>query len=788
MHKQILAITLATLCLIHYHSEAATYTVINTNNLGIGSLRQAILSANANPGSDSIVFNITGAGVHSIVLLSPLPALTDTVFIEGSTQAGWVAGQPVIELVGNVAGFGVNGFEVATPSQIKHLLINGFDGHGIHISGTGGAFVVGCSIGLNSDGVSATNGNDGAGIFIDNVANNFIGGAGATLRNIVSGNAGAGILIQGSAATGNEIRGNYIGTDFTGMTAIPNGNTGVTLSGCNLNKVGLPMAGQGNVISGNSMANVVIVFATGPDNLVQNNLIGLNATGDAVVSGSFTPTGIRLASSVGATIGGSVPLTRNVVAGHLNEGIKVINNLWYLRIEGNYIGTDASGQVTLGGHSMAGILLTSAYCAFIGGDTPAMGNVISGNQGDGIRIDVTPAATRQPARAAGCGEIVSIHHNLIGIAADGVTALGNGGHGVSVLGAGIAVIGSEFFGGNTIAYNTGTGVLVCDDTLAHVAANAIFDNGGLGIDLTVDVACVGDGVTGNDVDDLDAGPNDLLNMPVLTSAVGDSVNTMTVTGSLNTTPGIFRDILVYGNDTCDPSGSGEGRFFLGSFSVIPDAGGNVAFSETFTTIRPFNSNWLLTATHNRGLVRTSEFTPCLPIDSTFCGSGNGSCYAAVGNSTPGCENGDCCNLVCDVDPYCCDNEWDSLCAIQALQICGNSGNEQSGDCFTPNPSPGCYDLACVAFVCEADPFCCDTEWDALCAQAALANCPVLCPGDIQFVTPGIVDVEDLLFLLAAWGETGPPRPRADLDPPPTGDNVVNVNDLLYLLAAWGPCP
>ncbi|MCZ6834671.1 MAG: hypothetical protein O7G85_02760 [Planctomycetota bacterium] len=159
-----------------------------------------------------------------------------------------------------------------------------------------------------------------------------------------------------------------------------------------------------------------------------------------------------------------------------------------------------------------------------------------------------------------------------------------------------------------------------------------------------------------------------------------------------------------------------------------------------------------------------------------------------GNGTRGCETGDCCNTICDIDPYCCDVVWDDQCAIEAAQFCANGGNETSGDCFTNNGTPGCYSLPCTQTICEVDPYCCNTQWDQLCADQALTLCSPACPGDIPFVTPGIVDVEDLLLLLGSWGDTGPPRPRADLDPAPTGDNVVNVNDLLYLLASWGNCP
>src|SRR5436190_6264800 len=64
----------------------STFTVINTNDSGAGSLRQAILDANTNLGLDTICFNIPGSGVHTISLTSALPPIADPVFIDGYTQ------------------------------------------------------------------------------------------------------------------------------------------------------------------------------------------------------------------------------------------------------------------------------------------------------------------------------------------------------------------------------------------------------------------------------------------------------------------------------------------------------------------------------------------------------------------------------------------------------------------------------------------------------------------------------------------------------------------------------
>ena len=76
-----------------------TFTVTNTNDSGAGSLRKAILDANANVGTDAIAFNIPGSGVRTINLLSQLSNLSDPVIIERTTQPGF-SGTPIIEING----------------------------------------------------------------------------------------------------------------------------------------------------------------------------------------------------------------------------------------------------------------------------------------------------------------------------------------------------------------------------------------------------------------------------------------------------------------------------------------------------------------------------------------------------------------------------------------------------------------------------------------------------------------------------------------------------------------
>src|SRR5258708_1101639 len=117
-----------------------TFTVTNTNDSGPGSLRQAILDANAHAGADMIVFTIPGAGVNTIAPASALPTITDPVTIDGTTQPGF-AGSPIIELSGAIAG-PANGLNItAGSSTVLGLVINRFKGGNNPSSSGNGIFL-----------------------------------------------------------------------------------------------------------------------------------------------------------------------------------------------------------------------------------------------------------------------------------------------------------------------------------------------------------------------------------------------------------------------------------------------------------------------------------------------------------------------------------------------------------------------------------------------------------------------------------------------------------------------
>jgi hypothetical protein len=100
--------------------------------------------------------------------------------------------------------------------------------------------------------------------------------------------------------------------------------------------------------------------------------------------------------------------------------------------------------------------------------------------------------------------------------------------------------------------------------------------------------------------------------------------------------------------------------------------------------------------------------------------GEGNCFFA--NDVPGCDDEECCNKVCNQDVFCCDTQWDSECAEIANDLCGKSDCPGFGDCFENNGSLSCDDEACCNAVCDIDPFCCLDLWDGICAQEAFALC------------------------------------------------------------------
>ena len=265
-----------------------TYTVSSLADFGDGSLRAAMTSVNGDPAGspDEIDFSIAGV----IKLTSgALPAITNTVKIDGTTGPGF-ATAPVVEIDNN--GFAGLTFNGASNSTLASLSIVNANGAGVTLNGTlsgglepGTGFnitVVGNYIGLALDGSVAAN--TGYGLFANNSTSDTIGGTAALERNVISGNGAGGIQIvigtgEGFGEEGASILGNFIGTDPTGTAAAGNQGNGITLlSILGGNTVGGTTPGAGNIIAFNSQSGVAIESGTGilSNSIFSNGSMGIN--------------------------------------------------------------------------------------------------------------------------------------------------------------------------------------------------------------------------------------------------------------------------------------------------------------------------------------------------------------------------------------------------------------------------------------------------------------------------------------------------------------------------------
>ncbi|WP_029630673.1 DUF4347 domain-containing protein, partial [Zavarzinella formosa] len=267
-----------------------TFIVSNNGDSGAGSLRQAILDANTNPGTDAISFAIPGSGPQTIQPATPFPAVTDQVFMDASTQPGY-AGAPLINIDGSLAGSGANGLVLALGSDgslIRGLAINRFAGDGILITGLGNDTIAGNYIGTNSAGTTGL-GNGSAGIELNGASGNTIGGNTATQGNLIVGNGGNGITVTGS---NNIVLGNVIGMALDGVTPFGNGGAGVVVDGLLItganNVIGGVAAGDGNIIANNAGDGVKTLGLLSTNNAIignsmfANGQLGIDLNGDGV--------------------------------------------------------------------------------------------------------------------------------------------------------------------------------------------------------------------------------------------------------------------------------------------------------------------------------------------------------------------------------------------------------------------------------------------------------------------------------------------------------------------------
>ena len=365
--------------------------------------------------------------------------------LDGSTSVGNLSYGVI--LLNGVTGNVIGGTD---PSSGNVISSNG-QGVGIIGPNSTGNLVAGNIIGLDASGVSPK-GNLQLGVFLNGASGNTIGGSTSGSGNVISGNTGVGLELFGAGSSGNLVAGNLVGLDATGSTttgptgqSLGNSTFGIQIQDAGFNTIGGTTPGSRNVVSGNRQAGIALSGSRAAFNVVQGNYVGLDANG-SVALGNLAD-GILLDNAPANLIGGTSASSRNVISANHGSGVEVLGvGSLYDQILANYIGTDASGLLALG-NGQSGILIDSAPGVVVGGTIDALGNVISGNGRDGVRV--------VGSRSSG----TQILGNRIGIGSDGRTDLGNGNDGVLLDSAVAVTIGGTAVGsGNVISGNAGAGV------------------------------------------------------------------------------------------------------------------------------------------------------------------------------------------------------------------------------------------------------------------------------------------------------------------------------------------
>ncbi len=326
--------------------------------------------------------------------------LISGVATTGNAVEGNLIGTDVTGSVGlgNSTGIEIETAELNTIGGTVPAAANVISGNGIGVAIAGDSNTVQRNlIGLDKSGTSDL-GNSNQGVLIDGGSENEVGTVGH--GNVISGGnneaVGAGVTIAGPAATGNTVRDNLIGTDPTGTGAISNEGGGVSIeAGADSNRIGGPLAGQGNVISGNDDFGLQISGSGTSENSAEGNLIGLSLDGASDL-GNIGP-GVRIDAAPGTTIGSAdssvdaaTPGARNVISGNA-VGLEVANAAQGREIKGNFIGTSLDGSDGTVGNDGDGIRLFNSGSdpdeVAIGGPLAGEANRIFFNGDAGVSIE-----------------------------------------------------------------------------------------------------------------------------------------------------------------------------------------------------------------------------------------------------------------------------------------------------------------------------------------------------------------------------------------------------------------
>jgi hypothetical protein len=376
----------------------------------------------------------------------------------GNLIGGDVPGAGNLIMSNGAQGIAVYGYQVTSPTDPSIVIDNTSEGD----------LIQGNIIGADETGTLPFP-NQSDGVLINDSIGDTIGGTTTLARNVIYDNNGNGINLA-FLSDSDAVLGNDIGIGADDETGIGNHGSGVLLDGSSNDTIGGTVAGAGNVISNNQVSGIDLSLSSS-NNLVEQNVIGTDPTGQVAEGNGLNGVSIESGSS-GNTIGGLAgAATRNLISGNTESGV-AISQGFFGQVSGNviagdYIGTDVSGTTNVGafqtalGNQADGIVISGAPDNTIGGD------LISGNALDGMLI----------AGSTATGNLVFA--DSIGVNVGG-SALGNDQDGIFI----VEAPGNEI--GEPNALNP-------DGSIAGLLGDVISNNSGVGVQI------FGIGSTGNDL-------------------------------------------------------------------------------------------------------------------------------------------------------------------------------------------------------------------------------------------------------------------------------------------------
>jgi hypothetical protein len=464
---------------------------LNTDYIGVGFLETSI-NAFGN-GLFGIEFS-NGASDDRIIATTVAATTGNGVVITGSGTSNdaltgdFIGTDPTGNMPFLLDGSAANtGSGVVISGGANHItistsVISNNDEEGVSISGADTEFnaLTGDWIGTNPVGsYELRNGDDGV-LVTSSASFNTIGGTGIAARDIISGNGADGVSFSGDSD--NEVLGDYIGLDPTGTVRVTNGIDGVLFSGSSNDTVGGTAAGAGDVISGSGY-NGVAITSESTGILVAGDLIGTDASGGQRIVNNV---GVLIDGSAKSnTIGGTTAGARDVISANQSHGVVIDSSgTTFNVVEGDYIGTDATGTQALANGADGVNIYGGATANTVGGTTAGARDVISGNTSAGVYLsDASTSAN-------------VVEGDYIGTDTTGAKALANGLDGVQILGGAT----SNTLGGTTagardvISGNASVGVYIMGSSTSDnvvegdyigtsAAGTAAVPNGINGIDI-----------------------------------------------------------------------------------------------------------------------------------------------------------------------------------------------------------------------------------------------------------------------------------------------------------------